>query len=597
MATKFETVLTTIGVSKSFSVFAEWYLKFISTNLTIETSKIGPNKNFTDQQMSALTYFCQFLDKYKNSENIKQFHYHEDIYYSFREYIRSSFRQLNLGSNFSYDNIFRNLDILQSMFCSMYSLTIVYPLNFRDRWSLIRSSTKINCWSANYFFMILPIYEYYLSGQTDKKIDYNDTLNSIQNFLNDKKKKKAFINILTFNLLSNNSSIKLSSSNLFKYEEDFDQTVLIPFINLLNKKNCTAEEIINFIFVQYLTFFFIDNNRNDVNRQQNTFFEITYERFFWTISILFNNIDLEIDYCDFLTRNSNIEESVNIYLQKILLFQSNYLDIYKIKNAEQFHFYYKEYHKTFIQKTIIKLTKPTKLNLLYENLFKKSLSKDSVLLDTLINDLFKNEYINKELLKELGNPNRTDKTFRTKYFQYFIPVIGTWINNDIIFKIIQNQTSKSDFRKQIKLPQNEDHFLELLKCGFKFINKPEVDDIFCQYQLPPNWKIDGSYVIDESNDNSVRATIKCHILNQESIKSYSDVKNYWITIEFLDRYYIYFCSDRYQITDRKNAKILFYKDYDVGQLTPMLRREAYAKLIELYPKYQQQEITWNLYWT
>jgi len=576
-----------------------WMSDFICDNVKIEKTKDGSDRNFDPHTLSGLESIPDLLRCFVSENKSIQY----TSYTDFMSFLVSKYLPNKFGSGYIKKLDGYIIDKVSRLVCWLVEDFQSHPFYYTGGSRSLLYDNSYNFDTIDVFFLRLHIYKF-ISEKTDPEKGklYSESLKTIQRFLDNKEKKKALIQLLTFRFekyrLGNNFDSILNSIRP-SMKEDFYCTVVKDFITIL-KTECTAQQVMNFLFVQLIT---VTSTTSESDSSYISNFKTqSYSRFFWLMTVLFEDVDLSemsllitqqikfdnnISYCD----------SSQMFLKDVTDFGTNYKNIAACATYQDFNnFLAKEFQES-VNKEIRKSSREDLIRLVHNHLFRRddlyNHLKTNEAYVTAIDCLYGKDSPNKEFLVALK-----DSVLDTVYYKSFIPVVGTWIDDSYSFRLLRKIFSKKDIRDSIILPQNPEHMKELLKCGFKFGKKPTVDDIYCSYQLPKDWFANNCSIIDNKQHNRALIINKIFDNGNNSKLVPLQSKNYWVRVDFFDRYYISISMTNvtFKIVDRQKLVNVFNSDIqsDCNDSFILMRR-AKKKLLEMFPEYER-DVTWNLYW-
>jgi hypothetical protein len=472
---------------------------------------------------------------------------------------------------------------------------------------------------------MVPIVSRYRSDVNKFNLDliFPNTIQIIQDFLNDNEKKTAFIKLLKFRFDYNMSDVDFGYNFLnfycSSYRRDFYNPVILKFIELLEKNNCTAEEVLYFIFIKYLFYNRLIgyNIRYDAAPSQHTINVRCFSKFFYLLTIMFDCLNLYeysrnqefildlFEYYDDAEEDITCRLYYTTYIQDVFIFDKIYKNIPKIKDLTQYNkFVNKEIKQSTIDVLICKSEKE-KLSIIKNSLCHDDYdeSQSKYFRPKIFNIIVENAYGKNSpsiaFLKLLQSDSTCE--FETMYLQNFIPVVGTWLEEDMMLKLFQLNSTQKQFTKIIKISSNKT-IEYLIKCGFVFNNIPNPNDMVCKYQLPPGWKISQRTIID--SNMQTRAKISCHVISEQNKNSrISGLDYYWLTVTFLPRFSFSFStlgSDySFQILDRQSLECVARGPVVTCRTNySEMQNKCFNKFYQLFPLYKQirDEPNWYLYW-
>jgi len=601
-----ETPASIFGSKKFYDVFdltISWMIDFISDNLKIEEEKIGPERNFPPVVLKGLDQVKSLLIKLLKQQTTE---FGVVNYYSdFTDMLLHSYLPNRFGDKYDKKSEGYIIYNISKLICWMLEEfgDHAFVGKTGNNLSVITSDGgSINIDSLENFFLKIHVYRN-LYEKTDPKQAYANSIKTIQKFLDNQKKRDALKNLLIFRFNKPAVFDRVINDFIPELQYDFYNHIVKDLVILL-QNNCTAQQFMNFIFVQWVTCALTIGKTSFGKRSYNFRF-YTYSRLFWLVTVVFEENEFQ-EISDFVFDNLNFNDndycqSRCAYIADVFDFGINYKTISECTSLNQFHdFLNVNFRNNIISKTN-KLSRENKIGLVRDTLFMisnvKKFYRSKEVFEFLTDSLY-GKGPNKEFLMALyDGRNGFGSIFDSVYYRSFFPVIGTWIQFEYAFRLIKKIFPKKEVCDSITLPQDPQHMKELIKCGFKFGKKPTIDDVYCRCQIPENWSMESCNLFDKKK--RLRATIFNKIENEVTANLLQS-KSYWSYVVFRRRYYYEISEiDRnFYIIDTQdnNSNTVFVSDPITCTDPFILRRRAQQKLLELFPDYKQQNIAWNMYW-
>lgn len=575
-----------------FELTISWMIDFISDNLKIEEEKIGPERNFLPVILKGIDQVKSVLIKLLKQQTIEigEIKYFSD----FSDTFLNHYLPKNFGSGYTKKSEGYVIYNISSLICWM--LEDFSDHAFVGKGGVITCEGNINLDSIENFFLKIHVYRN-LYEKIDPKLAYSNSIKTIQKFLDNQKKREALKNLLIFRF--NKPAVFDRVANEFTTDLQYDfYNHIVKDLVILLQNNCTAQQFMNFIFIQWVTCT-LTERKNGFNKRNYNFMLYTYSRLFWLINVVFEENELQ-KISDFVFDKINFNDvdycqSRYAYFVDVFDFEINYKTILECTSINQFHDFLNVRFRNNIILKINNLPREDKIGLVRDSLFMtanvKKYYRSKEVFEVLIDSLY-GKGPNREFLMALHRGGNFDSI----YYRSFFPVIGTWIQFEYAFRLIKKIFSKKEVCDSIILPQDPQHMEELLKCGFKFGKKPTIDDIYCKCQIPEHWTMESCNLYDKKKH--LRATIYNKI--ESELANPLQSKSYWSYVFFRKRYHyeIYEPDHDFKIIDTQdnNSNIIFVSEPITYTDPFILRRKAQQKLLELFPEYVQENIAWNMYW-